>query len=70
MLMSERVEKLIQKDEPIIRSYERMRFIFYVAKGEVHEEWKFPNEVFHKRNLKSKEFVGLSELYIAHKNEV
>lgn len=36
-LMMERVERLIQKDEPIVRSYERMRYIFYVAKGEVHE---------------------------------
>lgn len=47
-----------------------MRYIFYVAKGEVHEEWKFPNSVYHKRNLKAKEFLGLSELYIAHRNEV
>lgn len=68
--MTERVERLIQKDEPIVRSYERMRYIFYVAKGEVHEEWKFPNSVYHKRNLKAKEFLGLSELYIAHHNEV
>jgi hypothetical protein len=47
-----------------------MRYIFYVAKGEVHEEWKFPNSVYHKRNLKAKEFLGLSELYIAHHDEV
>lgn len=32
-LMEERVEKLIQKDEAIVKSYERMRYIFYVAKG-------------------------------------
>lgn len=32
-LMAERVERLIQKDEPIVRSYERMRYVFYVAKG-------------------------------------
>lgn len=51
--MLERVERLIQKDEPIVRSYERMRYIFYVAKGEVHEEWKFPNEVYHKRTVKA-----------------
>jgi hypothetical protein len=31
--MEERVEKLIQKDEAIVKSYERMRYIFYVAKG-------------------------------------
>lgn len=69
-LLAERVEKLIQKDEPIVRSYERMRCVYYVAKGEVHEEWKFPNHVYHKREIKGKEFIGLSELYIAHKQEV
>lgn len=68
--MLERVERLIQKDEPIVRSYERMRYIFYVAKGEVHEEWKFPNEVYHKRTVKANEFLGMSEIYVAHRNEV
>ncbi len=47
-----------------------MRYVFYVAKGEVHEEWKFPNSVYHKRTLRAKEFLGLSELYISHRNEV
>ena len=42
-LMSSKIERLIQKDEFIVRNYERMRYIFFVAKGEVHEEWKFPN---------------------------
>lgn len=70
LLMLDRVEKLIQKDEPIVRSYERMRYIYYVAKGEVNEEWKFPNSVFYKRTIKAGEFLGLSELYLAHKNEI
>lgn len=32
-MMEEKVQKLVQKDEPIIRSYERMRFIYLIAKG-------------------------------------
>ena len=34
------------------------------------EEWKFPNQSYKKRKLKIHDFVGLSELYRSHSEEV
>jgi CRP-like cAMP-binding protein len=68
--MEEKTQKLIQKDEPIIRSYERMRYIYVIAKGEVNEEWKLPDNSFKKRTIKAHDFVGLSELCIAHTEDI
>ena len=55
--------KLLQKDDYVVRSYERMKYLYYVAKGDVNEEWKFPGKVYVKRDIRVKEYLGLGELY-------
>ena len=47
-----------------------MRYIYFIVKGEVVEEWKFPNQSYKKRKLKLYDFVGLSELYRSHSQQV
>jgi hypothetical protein len=37
-----------------------MRYIYYIVKGEVNEEWKLPDHTFKKRTIKTHDFVGLS----------
>ena len=54
---------MLQKEEYVVRSYERMKYLYYVAKGDVNEEWKLPQKVFVKREIRAKEYLGLGELY-------
>ena len=36
----EKVEFVFQKDEPIIKPYEKQKYIYLVTRGEIAEEWK------------------------------
>ena len=51
-LMDEKIEKIMQKEEFISRSYEIMRYIYLIVKGEVNEEWKLPNHSYKKRKIR------------------
>ena len=36
----QKIELVFQKDEPIIKQYEKQKFIYLVTRGEICEEWR------------------------------
>ncbi len=63
-LLKDKLELVFQKDEPIIKPYEKQKFIYLITRGEIAEEWKEDKTVIYKKNTKLYEIAGSSALWM------
>lgn len=51
LLLEKKDNLYIQKDEPVLKAYEKQKFVYMVIRGELIEEYKLEGNVVYRRKV-------------------
>jgi hypothetical protein len=68
--LSQKKDMVLQKDEMVIKSYEKQKFIYLVTRGEILEEYKSQNKVIIKKTVSFGQLANVGILLMNHKKDL
>lgn len=69
-LLEKKDNLFIQKDEPVVKAYEKLKFIYLVIRGEIIEEYKIDGHVVYRRNVGLYSLSGVGYLLLSNVKEL
>lgn len=69
-LLSKKTDIFLQKDEAVVKSYEKQKFIYLVTRGEIYEQYKNEQKTHYKKQIGFGGLAGVGSLLMNHKKQL